>query len=203
VLLAGSIAPAKNNPAEPAIETMNAIFGGNFGSRINMNLRENKHWSYGAFTIFRDARGQRPFVAYAPVQTDKTKESVVELRKELQGILGAQPIAAEELEKAKSTLTLTLPGGWETMAAVSADIRNLVVFGLDDRYFDTYADKVRGVTATAAVAAATEVVKPDKLVWVVVGDRAKIEPGLRELKLGEIKLIDADGNPLGASASVR
>jgi zinc protease len=203
VLLAGSIAPAKNNPAEPAIETMNAIFGGNFGSRINMNLRESKHWSYGAFTIFRDARGQRPFVAYAPVQTDKTKESVLELRKEMQGILGAQPIEAEELEKAKSTLTLTLPGGWETMAAVSADIRSLVVFGLDDRYFDTYADRVRGVTAAAALAAATDVVKPDKMVWVVVGDRAKIEPGLRELNLGEIKLIDADGNPLGASASVR
>ncbi|MGH7519473.1 MAG: M16 family metallopeptidase [Gemmatimonadales bacterium] len=203
VLLAGSVAPAKNNPAEPAIETMNAVLGSNFGSRINLNLREDKHWSYGAFTIFRDARGQRPFVAYAPVQTDKTKESVVELRKELQGILGAQPIAAEELEKAKSTLTLTLPGGWETMAAVAADIRSLVVFGLDDHYFDTYADRVRGVTATAATAAATEVVKPDKLVWVVVGDRAKIEPGLRELKLGEIKLIDADGNPLGASASVR
>ncbi|MGH7629346.1 MAG: M16 family metallopeptidase [Gemmatimonadales bacterium] len=203
VVLAASIAPAKNNPAEPAIETMNAVLGGNFGSRINLNLREDKHWSYGAFTIFRDARGQRPFVAYAPVQTDKTKESVAELSKEIEGIRGARPIEAEELAKAKSTLTLTLPGGWETMAAVSADIRSLLVFGLDDRYFDTYADKVRSVTAAAAVAAATDVLKPDKLVWVVVGERAKIEPGLRELKLGEITLIDADGNPLGASASAR
>ena len=126
---------------------MNAVLGGNFGSRINMNLREDKHWSYGAFTIFRDARGQRPFVAYAPVQTDKTKESIVELGKELQGILGTRPIEPDELEKAKSTLTATLPGGWETMAAVAADIRSLVVFGLDDRYFDTYAERVRAVTA--------------------------------------------------------
>jgi zinc protease len=203
VILAGSIAPAKNNPAEPAIETMNAVLGGNFGSRINMNLREEKHWSYGSFTIFRDARGQRPFVAYAPVQTDKTKESIMELGKELQGILGARPIEAEELEKAKSTLTATLPGGWETMAALATDIRSLVVFGLDDRYFDTYAERVRGVTAQAATVTAAEVIRPDKLVWVVVGDRAKIEPGIRELKLGEIKLIDADGNPLGASASAR
>ena len=203
VLLAGSIAPAKNNPAEPAIETMNAILGGNFGSRINMNLREDKHWSYGAFTIFRDARGQRPYVAYAPVQVDKTKESIVELGRELQGILGTRPIEPDELDKAKSTLTATLPGGWETMAAVAADIRSLVVYGLDDRYFDTYAEKVRAVTAPVAVTSAAEVIKPEKLVWVVVGDRAKIEPGIRELKLGEIKLIDPDGNPLGASASAR
>ncbi len=203
LLLAAGMAPAKNNPAEPAIETMNAVLGSNFGSRINLNLREDKHWSYGAFTIVRDARGQRPFVAYAPVQTDKTKESLVELNKELNGILGARPIEPEELDKAKSTLTATLPGGWETMAAVSADIRSLVVFGLDDRYFDTYAEKVRAVTAPAAVAAAAAVVKPDRLVWVVVGDRARIESGIRELKLGAITLIDADGNPLGASASAR
>jgi zinc protease len=203
VLLAAAVAPSKNNPAEPAIETMNAMLGGNFGSRINMNLREDKHWSYGAFTVFRDARGQRPFVAYAPVQVDKTKESLIELRKELQGILGARAVEADELEKAKSTLTATLPGGWETMAAVAADIRSLVVFGLDDRYFDTYAERVRAVTAPAAVAAATEVIRPDKLVWVIVGDRARIEAGIRELQLGPITLIDADGNPLGASASAR
>jgi zinc protease len=203
VLLAASLAPSKNNPAEPAIETMNAVLGSNFGSRINLNLREDKHWSYGAFTVFRDARGQRPFVAYAPVQTDKTKEAAAEMKKELEGILGPRPIEAGELAKAKSTLTLTLPGGWETMAAVSTDIRSLVVFGLDDRYFDTYGDRVRDVSAAAATAAARAVVKADRLVWVVVGDRAKIETGLRELNLGELTLIDADGNPLGAAASAR
>jgi zinc protease len=201
VLLAASIAPAKNNPAEPAIEIMDAVLGSHFGSRINMNLREEKHWSYGAFTVFRDARGQRPYVAYAPVQTDKTRESAVELNKELRGILGARPIEPDEIAKAKSKLTATLPGGWETMQAVAADIRSLVVFGLDDRYFDTYPEKVRAVTAADATAAAGNVVQPDHLIWVVVGDRAKIEPGLREIKLGTIKLIDGDGNPLGASAS--
>ncbi|HET8623382.1 MAG TPA: pitrilysin family protein [Gemmatimonadales bacterium] len=201
VLVAASIAPAKNNPAEPAIETMNAVLGSDFSSRINLNLREAKHWSYGAYSVLRDARGQRPFVAFAPVQTDKTKEAAVELQRELQGILGARPVQADELANAKSRLTATLPGGWETMEAVSIDVRRLVVFGLDDRYFDTYPERVRGVTAAAVTAAAREMVKPEKLVWVVVGDRAKIEPGLREIKLGEIRLIDADGNPLGASAS--
>jgi zinc protease len=203
VLLAATVAPSKNNPAEPAFETMNAILGGNFGSRINLNLREEKHWSYGAFTVVRDARGQRPFVAYAPVQTDKTKEAAAELKKELEGMIGARPIEPAELEKAKSTLTLTLPGGWETMAAISTDIRSMIVFGLDDRYFDTYAERVRSVTAPQALAAAREVITTGRMLWVAVGDRAKIEPGLRELNLGPITVIDADGNPLGAAASAR
>ncbi|HEU4588593.1 MAG TPA: pitrilysin family protein, partial [Gemmatimonadales bacterium] len=195
VILAGDLAPPKNNPDEVAIETMNAILGGQFGARINMNLREDKHWSYGAYTIIRDARGQRPFAAYAPVQTDKTKESIVELQKELRGILKDRPVEPEELAKAKASLTLTLPGEWETMEAVDGAIRSIVVFGLDDRYYDTYADRVRAVTAPQVVAAAAQVVRPDHLVWVIVGDRAKIEAGIRELNLGEIRIIDADGKP--------
>jgi len=189
VILAGNLAPPKNNPNEVRIEVMDAILGGNFGSRINMNLREDKHWSYGAGTFIRDARGQRPFVAYAPVQTDKTKESIIELSKELQGILAGRPVDSTELAQAKSSLTLTLPGGWETMEEVDATIRSIVTFGLDDRYFDTYPTKVRAVDAGQVPAAAAETVHPDKLVWLIVGDRAKIEAGVRELKLGEVKVI--------------
>ena len=188
---AGNPAPPTNNPNEVAIEAMNAILGGEFGSRVNMNLREDKHWSYGAFTLLRDARGQRPFVAYAPVQTDKTKESMVELQKELQGILGPRPITDEELAKAKSTLTLTLPGEWETMAELATTIRSIVTFGLDDRYYDTYPGKVRALTTKDLEPAAGQVVHPDRLVWVIVGDRAKIEAGIRELNLGEVKVIEA------------
>src|SRR5207244_1897647 len=79
MIFAGDIAPPKSNPHEIAIETMNNIFGGTFTSRINMNLREGKHWSYGVHSILASARGQRPFIVIAPVQTDKTKESVVEI----------------------------------------------------------------------------------------------------------------------------
>jgi len=161
-----------------------------------MNLREDKHWSYGAYTFFRDARGQRPFVAYAPVQTDKTKEAVVELEKELRGIVKGRPIQAGELSRAQASLTLTLPGSWETMAALAASIGNIVTYGLNDRYYDTFAEKVRAQTVAGVTAAAGEVVHPDQLIWVVVGDRSKIEPGLRELKLGEIKLIDTEGKPV-------
>lgn len=191
VILAGDLAPPKNNPNEPAIETMNTILGGEFGSRINLNLREDKHWSYGAFSFVRDARGQRPFVAYAPVQTDETKESIVELEKELRGILKDRPVEPAELAKAKSALTLSLPGEWETMAAVAGTLRSIVTYGLDDRYYDTYPAKVRALTLDRIPAAAAEVVHPDQLVWVIVGDLAKIEAGVRELNLGEVKVIPA------------
>jgi len=79
LILAGNVAPPKNTPAEVSIESMNDILGGDFGGRLNMNLREDKHWAYGAATLLMSARGQRPFLAYAPVETDKTKESMTEI----------------------------------------------------------------------------------------------------------------------------
>ena len=199
MLIAGHVAPPKANPDEPAIEAMSAVLGSDFGSRLNMNLREDKHWAYGAYSFIRDARGQRPFIVYAPVQTDKTAEAIGELRKELRGMVGGRPVLPDELERAKASLTLTLPGTWETMGAVAATIGEIVTFGLDDRYFDTYADRVRAETVPSVEAAAARTVQPDRLIWVIVGDRAKIEAGVRGLNLGELHLIDADGNTPGAS----
>jgi zinc protease len=196
VIFGGHVAPPKANPNEIAVETMNTILGGDFSSRINMNLREDKHWSYGAGSFMWDARGQRPFLVYAPVQSDKTKESVAELAGELQGALGGRPFTAEELEFAKNTKTLTLPGSWETAGSVAGSIGEIVRFGLDDRYFDTYAGEVRALSLGQIQEAADIVVHPDNVVWVVVGDREKIESGIRELGIGPMYLIDADGNVL-------
>ena len=196
VILAGEIAPPKNNPDEIALETMNNILGGNFGARINMNLREDKHWSYGASSLFFDARGQRPFIVFAPVQTDKTKESLAEIEKEFRGILGAKPPTAEELAKVQANETLSLPGSRETMNEVGSSIEELVEYGLPDDYYDKYAGRVRALTLSDMETAAKRVVRPDNLVWVVVGDRAKIEAGVRELNLGELKFLDADGKPI-------
>ena len=198
IILAADLAAPKANPHEYAVEAMTSLLGGQFSSRINMNLREDKHWSYGAFTFVWDARGQRPFIAYAPVQTDKTKESMIEVDKELRGILGPKPVTQDELSKAQANLTLSLPGNWETMDAVQGSIEQMVTYGLDDRYFDTYAQRIRALTIPDAAQAAQETIRPDHLVWVVVGDRAKIEPGIRELNFGEIRFLDADGKPLAA-----
>jgi zinc protease len=192
-ILCGHAAPPRANPQEIPQQVMNTVLGGQFISRVNMNLREDKHWSYGAGTLFWDARGPRPFLGYAPVQTDKTKESVQELLKEMRGIRGDRPVTADELQAAQNGLILSLPGQWETSGAVLGSLAEIVRFGFDDRYYDGYAAKVRG-TSLADVGAAAAVIQPEKLVWVVAGDRAKIEPGLRELGLGEIEVIDADGN---------
>jgi zinc protease len=193
LILAGHVAPPKANPDEIAIEAMNAILGGQFISRINMNIREDKHWSYGAGTQFVDARGQRPFIVFAPVQTDKTKESIQEIQKELRGILGEINVTEDELGAAKNALVLTLPGQWETMAAVGGSLQQLVTYGLAEDYFDTYGAKVGALGVADIARAAKTAVHPDSIVWVVVGDRQKIEAGLKELGFGEIKLVDTDG----------
>jgi zinc protease len=193
-ILAGHIAPPRNNPDEIAINTMNTVLGGNFTARINMNLREDKHWSYGAQSVVFSARGQGPFVVIAPVQTDKTRESMQEVLKELTGIRADRPATADELDRAKKSLTLTLPGRWEAMSAVAGSLAELVRFGLPDDYWTTYAGRVQGLNLRQVNDAAASVVHPNSLVWVIVGDREKIEAGLRELNLGAIRLLDPDGN---------
>lgn len=199
VILAGQIAPPKSNPDEIAIEVMNAVLGGQFISRVNMNLREDKHWSYGADTFLFDARGERPFLAIAPVQTDKTKEAVLELLKELRDIRGQRPITGEELAAAQSGRTLRLPGSLETLNRLATGIAEIVTFGLPDDYFESYVPKVRALTLEQVNAVARRLLRPNELVWVIVGDRQKIEAGIRELDLGPVLLLDADGNPVGSS----
>jgi zinc protease len=189
VIIAGHVAPPTNNPQEPAIETLNAALGGMFTSRINMNLREDKHWSYGARTNFLDAAHQRPFLVSTSVQTDKTSESMAEIRKELDGIVGARPLTQEELEKAKSNLTLKLPGSRETRYAVAGDMERMVVYGLPDNYFTTYPERVRSLTTETITDTAKSVIFPGSVTWVVVGDLSKIREKVESLGLGEVKVV--------------
>ncbi len=207
IIFAGHVAPPKGNSDEIAIEAMNEVLGASFTARINMNLREDKHWSYGARSVLVDARGQRPFLVFAPVQTDKTRESMAEIQKEITGVRGAKPPTADELARAQDSRTLSLPGRWETSRAVIGSIAEMVQFGLAEDHWTTYSGKVRALDLAQVSAAAKEVVHPDKTVWVVVGDREKIEAGIRELGFGEVQLIDADGNlvtePVGTDSPRR
>ena len=195
VILAGNVAPPRGKD-DVSVKSMNEILGGSFTSRMNMNLREDKHWSYGAFSVVIDARGQRPFLAIGPVQTDKTKESMQEMRKELQGIVGPRPIEDAEMVKVRDKQVLELPGTWETNDAVAGAIAEIVRFGLDDHYYDRFPDEVRALSVASLSGAAKQIVLPDKLIWVIVGDRAKIEAGIRELNFGPLGFLDADGNPI-------
>jgi zinc protease len=199
VIIAGHIAPPENNPKEIAIEAMNDGLGGTFGARLNMNLREDKHWSYGAQSLLWPARAQRPFIAFAPVQTDKTKESLQEMAKEFHGILGDRPLSGEELNRIQLNETLSLPGSRETLEEVAGSISDIVQFGLPDDYYQTYAGKVRALKTVDVNDAAKLVVHPDNMTWVIVGDRAKIEAGVKELNLGELRLMDSDGKLVSGS----
>jgi zinc protease len=195
VILAGQLAPPTANPDEIALDAMTQVLGGSFIARLNMNLREGKHWSYGSYAFVPDARGQRPFLGYAPVQTDKTKEAMVEVMNEFKGIVSKKPVTSEELGQAQDGMTKTLAGQWETQGAVAGSIGEMVRFGLPDDYFETYTSKVRALKASDLDAIAKKTLSPDKMVWVVVGDRAKIEAGIKELNWGPVKYLDADGNP--------
>ncbi|NIR50389.1 insulinase family protein [candidate division KSB1 bacterium] len=194
IILAGHVAPSKSHPDDIAMQTMNDILGGTFTSRINMNLREDKHWSYGSGSVLFGARGQRPFIAYGIVQTDKTKESMVELSKELKAIQSQEPPTEEELTKIQKNRTLRLPGSWETISEVGGSINEIVRYDLPDDYFDTYPEKIKSLAVSDVAEAGDTVIRPDNLIWVVVGDRDKIEDGIRQLGYGEIQLIDSDGN---------
>ena len=159
-----------------------------------MNLREDKLWSYVVFFFIIDARGQRPFLAFAPVQTNKTKESIVEIKKELTDVTSSKPITEEEFLKNKKNKILSLPGSWETMNAVENSIRNIVAYGLPQDYYKHYSTGLRNTSLEEVDKAANEVINPDKLVWVIVGDRSKIEEGIKSLNYGDIKFLDSDGN---------
>lgn len=196
VLLAGIVAVAPNTANELAIQAMNDAFGGQFGARLNMNLREEKHWTYGAQSFAVGARGQREYLIAAPVQSDKTKESLVEMNKEIRAILADRPVTPEELVHVQANETLSLPGSMETIEAVSTDIAQLLRFGWPDDYYDTMPGKIRALKPTDLNAAAKQVIHPDNMIWVIIGDRAKIESGVKELNLGDVRVLDADGNPM-------
>jgi len=199
VIFAGHVAPPKANPDEVALETMNTILGGSFTSRINMNLREEKGWSYGASSLLYPAMGQRPFIVFAPVQTDRTAESLREILTELRGIRGEEPIAEDELQKVKDNEARGAAGRWETLDSVENTLSEIVRFGLEDDHPLTYTDRVLALELDDVSSVASEVLQPDRLIWVVVGDREKIEPAIRELGIGQIRLIDADGRPVEGS----
>ncbi len=196
MIIGGQLVFPRSDERELALQTVNDIFGGNFTSRINMNLREDKAWSYGVRSMMVDTMNQRPFIVYAPVQSDRTADSLAELDRELRELLRERPLEEEEVSTSKKRNTLTLPGRWETARAVAGDIAQIVRFGLPDDYWNSYADLVSAVSVEETNTTARTELKPDQLIWIVVGDLSEIESEVRALGLGELDLMDADGRLL-------
>jgi zinc protease len=132
----------------------------------------------------------------APVQTDKTVEAMQEVAKEIRGIAGERPIVGDEYDSIMRNMTSRLPGRFATLDALEGAALASVNLGLPDDYWSTYAGKVRALGAPELATAAARFIRPDEVVWMVVGDLRKIEPGIRKLGWGEVVVLDADGNKL-------
>jgi len=195
-IMAARLLPEYGFDQELPIQLVNEVLGASFNSRINMNLREDKGWAYGARSSIQGTQAQRPFVVRAPVQTDKTAESMLEIHKELSGIIGANPAQADELARSLDKRTLTLPGRWETSGAVLSDISTLVRYGLNESYWDTYVNKLRSIDLPTVNNVAKQYITPNNMTWLVIGDRSKIEQKIRDAKLGEVIILDKEGNIL-------
>lgn len=195
-IIAGHLAPSGRSDNAEAIDVMNTILGGSFTSRLNMNLREDKSWSYGARTNWVDADAQGIYLAVAPVQTDKTKESMQEILREFTGYIGDKPATEAELEKVKANKTARLPGAYETKGALLGAIANMLDKGEDMAWLENYGTRINNLDVETIDATADDVLRPSALTWVIVGDLSQIEEGVRSLNLGEVTVLDADGNPV-------
>lgn len=198
VISIGQIGVSRDNPDYFPLQVMNSILGGQFSARINMNLREDKGYTYGARSGFAFRRGAGPFSASADVVTKSTKESVIEFMKELNGIRGAIPVTKTELEYNKQSLIRRYPAGFETVGQISGQLANLVIYGLPDSYFNEYISKIQAVSVEDVNRVANKYLTPDKMAIVIVGDKAVIEPKLKEIdEFGKkILFLDTEGNPI-------
>ncbi|MCF7805071.1 MAG: insulinase family protein [Candidatus Marinimicrobia bacterium] len=182
----------RDNPDYAAVQVMNEILGGSFGSRINMNLREDKGFTYGARSAFVYRRGVGPFLAYAGVKTSTTDSSVKEFLKEIRTIV-EEPVSDEELDRAKSSMTLSLARETETLNQILDLQIDQVVYDLPEDHLSAYVSKVRNMTKTEVQQAAREYLHPNKLAIVVVGDKDSVRSGLEKLDYGEVLELDLSG----------
>lgn len=196
MVVVGNLGIERRSPDYYAVEVMNTALGGKFTSRINFNLRENKGYTYGAGSFFFATQSVGPFVAYAPVHTQYTKETVVEIEKELRGICGKRPMSAEELQDSKDYLIKSYAQNFQSFSQIAGQIVEQVMYDLPEDNLQRYVPSISAVDANTVTAVAKKYIHPNALLYVIVGDVAKIEPGLRELNIGEIGYLDAEGNPI-------
>ncbi|MGN6690078.1 MAG: insulinase family protein, partial [Sphingopyxis sp.] len=178
---------------EPAEDFLNSILGGGFNSRLNLNLREAKGWSYGVSSAFGPNLGQRIYAVLAPVQTDATAEAMLEIHREIADITGGRLPSGRELEAVRREALFALVSRWESRDTLAGDLASLRRYNLPADYWARYAADLRSVTADDVRAAGKRLLSDDKLVWVVVGDLSKIEAGIRSLGFGDVKVIDRSG----------
>jgi zinc protease len=184
-LRVGRVAAARSTPDFHTLGVLNTALGGAFVSRINLKLREEKGYTYGARSSFEFRRQTWPFAVQASVQTDATAESVEDVLREIAEIGGPRPITADELARAQAALVRGFPRGFETAEQISRALCQLALYDLPDDYFDRFVPRVKAVTADAVTSAAARYLPNDDMEVVIVGDRERVVPSLSRLGLGE------------------
>jgi zinc protease len=183
----GWIGVPRSTPDYFPLLVMNTLLGGSFSSRLNLNLREKHGYTYGASSSFDMRASAGPFSAGAGVQTDKTGEALKEFFNELNAIL--KPVPAEELARAKNYVAMRFPGGFETTGDVSRRLEEAVVYKLPDDYFSKYVQNIQAVTPADVQRVAQKYIQPSRFIVVVVGDRQQMEPQIRALNLGSLRVV--------------
>jgi len=184
-LRVGHLSTLRTTPDYPSLLVMNAVLGGQFASRINLKLREEKAFTYGARTGFDWRRGLSPFVLQASVHTAATAESIADSFAEIEGIRGTRPPTSDELALAKASLTRGYPRNFETTQQVARSVAQLALYDLPDSYFADFVPKINAVSAADVTRAAATHLDTSKLATLIVGDQSAIADSLPALGLGE------------------
>jgi predicted Zn-dependent peptidase len=188
----GHLTTRRDTPDYPALLMLNAVLGGQFVSRVNLKLREEKGYTYGARTGFDWRRGISPFSLQASVHTAATADAVADSLDELDAIRGRRPVDEREMSLARATLTRGYPRSFETAQQVARSVAQLVLYDLPDTYFEEFVPKVNRVTAEDVTQVAAKHLDPSRLITLIVGDHAQIASPLERLQLGAPTTIPAD-----------
>ncbi len=189
LILGGQLLPATAWPDTYKLDMASKILGGSFTSRINMNLREDKGWAYGARTITFDALGTRPLLYYAPVQSDKTVESLRELLREANEYGGVNPPNDSELSRFKDSFIRSLPGKFETNGAVLGALSKIVEFNRPLDYLSINQQKISQLTVADLLPVISERIHPEQTVWLIVGDLKSIESSVRAANIAPVVVL--------------
>lgn len=184
----GHLSARRDTADYASLVVMNAVLGGQFVSRVNLKLREEKGYTYGARTGFDWRRGLAPFVLQASVHTAATADAIRDSLNELEAIRGSRPPSDGEMSLAKASLTRGYPRNFETANQVARSVAQLVLYGLPDSYFENFVPRVNAVTAADVTRAAQRYIDPARVTTLIVGDHAAIAPSLDALGLGEVQV---------------
>jgi predicted Zn-dependent peptidase len=188
----GHVAAARSTPDYHALILLNGVLGGQFVSRVNLNLREDKGYTYGARTGFDLRRGEGPFVLQTSVGTGVTADAIREAHRELHDIRDARPVEDDELAQSRASLTLGYPRGFETAQQVARSVAQLALHDLPDTYFEEFVPRLSTTTLADVNEVARRYLQPEKMTTVLVGDLDKIGDSLGSLGLGETRVVEPE-----------